>query len=297
MKLLLVICIVATVFIIYQIYEKKHFKIKEYIIESDKLNNLKKELKIVFLTDLHNNEYGKNNAKLIETIKEINPDIILTAGDLLIAKPNKKYDKALKLMESLARDYPCFYANGNHEYRMKIYKQDYGNMYEKYKNALKKANVRLLENEHDIIEINGQKLCIYGLEIDREYYKRFSNIIMERDYIEKCLDKPYEDCYNILLAHNPRYYESYAKWGANLTLSGHLHGGLVRIPFIGGIASPQMEIFPKYSSGKYTIGDKIMILSAGLGTHTINVRVNNPAELSVIKLTSPYPVDNSSDLL
>jgi predicted MPP superfamily phosphohydrolase len=87
-----------------------------------------------------------------------------------------------------------------------------------------------------------------------------------------------------LLAHNPKYFKSYAAWGADLTLSGHIHGGIVQIPFLGGAVSPQVEFFPKYDAGLFHENDKAMILSRGLGTHTINVRINNTAELVSIKL-------------
>ncbi len=284
--IIIALILIVAIFILYQIYAQTHFIVREYEIESKKLSRIEKDVTVVLLTDLHNKEYGKDNEKLVAKIDKINPDFILIAGDLMVAKPGLDCEKALNLMKKLAAKYQCFYGNGNHEYRMKIYTEDYGNTYEKYKTQLQKMGVNLLENSKCSIKVNNQNINIYGLEIEREYYKRFAKIKMEDTYIEDILGKINESDYNILIAHNPKYFENYAKWGADVTVSGHLHGGLVRLPFIGGVASPQIEIFPKYSDGKYTINGKNMILSCGLGTHTINVRVNNPAELSVIKLKS-----------
>ena len=85
-----------------------------------------------------------------------------------------------------------------------------------------------------------------------------------------------------MLAHHPAYFDAYASWGADLTLSGHLHGGMIRLPFVGGLVSPQMRLFPKYDKGLYTKKGKKLIVSAGLANHTVNIRINNPPELVVI---------------
>ena len=87
-----------------------------------------------------------------------------------------------------------------------------------------------------------------------------------------------------MLAHNPEYFANYAKYGADLILSGHVHGGVVRLPFVGGCASPAIRLFPKYSDGLYTLQNKKMVVSCGLGSHTIPMRIFNPGELTVISL-------------
>ena len=110
---------------------------------------------------------------------------------------------------------------------------------------------------------------------------------MEPGFIEKKLGnvgKSERDKYQVLIAHNPLYFPEYAEWGADMTVSGHVHGGIIRLPLLGGVISPAIALFPKYDGGKYMRGDKAMILSRGLGTHTIHVRFNNPGEVSVIKV-------------
>ncbi len=93
-----------------------------------------------------------------------------------------------------------------------------------------------------------------------------------------------KDRFQILIAHNPQYFKEYAGWGADLTLSGHVHGGIVRLPLLGGVVSPSLALFPKYSGGRYQQAGRTMILSRGLGTHTINVRMFNPGEVSLIEI-------------
>ena len=276
--------IIVIIMLIYIYHENRVFKVTRYSLQSDKLEGLKEEIRLVVLADLHNHVYGKNNDTLIKAIKEENPDLILVAGDLIIAKPNNEIDTATSLMKRLALKYPVYYGMGNHEYRLRIYPEQYGDMYERYTEELKQAGVHILENANEKVLVKNVILNIFGLEIDREYYKRFVTTPMQNNYIEDLVGQASAKDYNVLLAHNPKYFKSYAAWGADLTLSGHIHGGIVQIPFLGGAVSPQVEFFPKYDAGLFHEKDKAMILSRGLGTHTINVRINNTAELVSIKL-------------
>lgn len=278
--------IIILIIIIYIYHENRVFKTISYTLESDKIKGLTEDIKIILLADLHNHVYGKENDKLIEAIEKEAPDIILVAGDLIVAKPNQDMEVAISLVKKLAKKYPIYYGLGNHEYRLKIYPEQYGEMYEQYFEAIKSDNVHVLDNKCEKITIKNTVLNIFGLEIEKEYYKRFVDTDLPDDYMDSLLGEPHKKEYNILLAHNPKYFEDYAKWGADLTLAGHIHGGLIRLPFVGGLASPQVEFFPEYDGGLFQKGDKTMILSRGLGTHTINIRINNRAELICIRLTS-----------
>lgn len=281
---LIILIIIAIIMLIYIIHENKVFKVTKYSVYSDKLTGLSEDIKIVVLADLHNHVYGENNDILIKAIEEENPDVILVAGDLLIAKPDKEIHTATSLLKRLAVKFPVYYGIGNHEYRFKIYPEKYGDLYERYIRELKKFNIHILDNKYEKVTIKNTVLNIYGIEIDREYYKRFVTLKMPKNYMQSLLGITNEQEYNILLAHNPQYFKAYANWGADLTLSGHIHGGLVRLPFLGGVVSPQVKFFPKYDVGLFNENDKLMVLSGGLGTHTINVRINNRAELISIAL-------------
>ena len=100
------------------------------------------------------------------------------------------------------------------------------------------------------------------------------------------LGKAKEDTFNILLAHNPEFFPSFRKWNPDLTLAGHVHGGVMRLPFIGGVISPSFRIFPHYDGGVFQEEGKQMIISRGLGSHTIPIRIFNPGELVVLQLHS-----------
>lgn len=276
--------IIAIILLVYILHENRVFKVTRYTIYSDKLKDLKEDINIVVLADLHNHVYGKENDTLIKAIEGEDPDIILVAGDLIVAKPNENMDVAIDLMQRLAKNYPIYYGLGNHEYRLKIYPKQYGDMYEKYLKAIQNENIHVLDNKSAKITVKNTILNIYGLEIEREYYQRFVKTELPLGYVDSLMGSANQQEYNILLAHNPKYFLSYAKWGADLTLAGHIHGGLIRIPYLGGLASPQVEFFPKYDGGLFREGESTMILSRGLGTHTINVRVNNRAELVSIRL-------------
>ena len=126
---------------------------------------------------------------------------------------------------------------------------------------------------------------IQGLTIGREFYKRFIKREMPDNYIEEQVGKLDEDEFTVLLAHNPDYGDEYFKYGADLFLSGHLHGGIVRLPIFGGVISPRLKFFPKYDGGIYEKGRAQMILSRGLGYHTLPIRLFNPGELICVKLS------------
>lgn len=283
-RILVAVFAIISVLLLYLYRENKRFVVTHYELRNKKLNHLEDAIKIAVLSDLHNHVYGTDNEPLVKAIDKEDPDLILVAGDLLVAKPNHETTVALSLMEKLGKKYPVYYGNGNHEYRMRIYPEVYEDRYERYAETLKKYNVTLLENEHATVSCKGQKLAIYGLEIEREYYKRLVRTNLPNHYINGLLGRVDPNQYTILLAHNPSYFKDYSEWGADLTLSGHIHGGLVNVPFLGGVASPQIELFPKYDAGLFQENDNYMVLSRGLGTHTINVRVNNPAELVIITL-------------
>ena len=263
---------------------RKHFKTVFYEIHSTKFSSEFKGCRIAMLCDLHNNEHGEGNKVLLDEIRKQNPDLVLIGGDMLTAKPREKFDVPLEFLKVLAKEYVVYYALGNHEYRLKIYPEKYGTMYDTYIGAVKTMGIHLLHNERTLIEINGGRFWIYGLEIDRKYYNRLEHVDMDKRYLEDEIDLPPEDEFTVLLAHNPIYFPTYADWGADLVLSGHNHGGIIRVPMIGGLISPQLTLFPKYDVGEFKEGKSTMILSSGLGSHTIKLRIFNPPQLVIIDL-------------
>ncbi len=255
------------------------FVIKETVLQSKKM---KKNMTIAVLSDLHNKEFGKENSKLLAAIDRAHPDMILIAGDMLNAHPGADFCHTAAFLKKLADKYKVIYGIGNHEHRLELYPEVYGTMYQEYWKSVKHENIIPLVNEK--IEFEKTGICIYGSRIDKRFYKRFKVQHMEEEYLNKLLGGPKEEYFNILLAHNPDYFEKYADWGADLVLSGHVHGGIVRLPFLGGVLSPACRLFPKYDGGIFKNGKCTMLLSRGLGTHTIPVRLFNPGELHIVHL-------------
>lgn len=277
--LIILILLIAAIMISILVDSKRFVK-AEYSISSKKL---KKDCKIVLLSDLHNKSFGKDNKRLIEAIEKVDPDFIVIAGDMMTSNGEKtRCFVPVKLLRHLASQYPVYYGNGNHEYRMKVYKKVYRDMYDKYKKELTSCGVCFLENES--VYLPGTNIELFGLEIEKYYYKRFYRRPMDDDYIESQIGKNNESHFELLVAHNPDYFDKYAQWGADLTVSGHVHGGVMKLPMVGGVISPMMHLFPKYDGGLFEEYGKQMILSRGLGMHTIPIRIFNPGELVIIHL-------------
>lgn len=273
------VAVLAIFFIIVMIIDGNRFRVVRYHLTS---NKIKKEHKYVVLSDLHNKSYGEKNEKLLKAIHGLKPEAILIAGDMLTSKPGKSYEAALNLLKELAEKYPIYYGMGNHETRLFLYPEVYGDMGANYEKDLNALQIELLRNESREEQDN---IRITGLDMNRDYYKRFKKFPMDSTYLSCTLGEARKETYEILLAHNPDYFEEYAAWGADLVFSGHVHGGMMRLPILGGVVSPAVRLFPKYDGGLFRQGKSTMILSRGLGMHTIPIRIFNPGELVLVKLS------------
>lgn len=279
------LAVIAAFFVIVMVIDGNRFVIREYTVKSDKVRD---GIDIAVLADLHNKQYGKDNSKLLAVLDEVSPHVVMVAGDMLTAKPGKGYELAASFMEKVAEKHPVYYGLGNHEYRMKIYPEDYGNEFAEYIARLEKAGIQVLDNESALIQVQREKritdIRVTGVSIERPYYKRFRKIYMSPDYLNSIVGASDQKAFQILLAHNPEYFDEYADWGADLVFSGHVHGGIMRLPLLGGVVSPKLVFFPKYDGGLFKKESSIMVLSRGLGMHTIPIRVFNPAELVVVHI-------------
>ena len=283
--MLIVVAVILLFFIIVMLIDGNRFVIREYTIESEKI---KDGIDVAVMADLHNKQYGVENTMLLAALNKLNPHVVMVAGDMLTAKPGKGYERAASFMEKVAEKFAVYYGLGNHEYRMKIYPENYGTEFSEYVNRLKKAGIQVLDNESALIQVKREQrmtnIRVSGLSIERFYYKRFRKIYMSDEYVDSLIGKAEKEAYQILLAHNPEYFDTYAVWGADLTLSGHVHGGIMRLPVFGGVLSPKLVFFPKYDGGHFVKKDSHMVLSRGLGMHTIPIRIFNPAELVIVHL-------------
>ena len=284
---------VLAVLISAEIWRELHtFKVTKYEVKSAAIPETGREIRIIFLSDLHNREYGRDNDRLYHAVLAERPDLILIGGDMLVGKDGIPYEPALDFVRKLPSVCPVYYANGNHEQRMKEEPEMYSQCYADYKEALIKAGVRFLENESRIISVGDTSLELCAIELPLSTYRKLRKSSVDAGDVARLAGSGIRkrgrktDCpYRILLAHNPSYMQAYMDWGADLILSGHLHGGLVRVPGLGGVISPQFRLFPEYSGELTLKNGHTAIVSRGLGTHTIHLRLFNTPELISISLT------------
>ena len=284
MKILLGIICIFIIYIAIEIYWETHsFVITRYDVKTKKLPKDMVQKKIVFLSDFHNQDYGEHAQKLVDAIRREEPDLILIGGDMVVGKKDIPCTNGLEFVRQLPDIAPVYYANGNHEQRMHEREYLYGRKFWEYKEELEKSGVHFLMNEDVVLGEGEEQIRITGLEIPIACYKKFKKRAISLSEVEERIGEV-KDEFQILLAHHPAYAQTYWEWGADLVLSGHLHGGVVRLPFVGAVINPQYHLFPKYSGDYYKHGDKGIIVSRGLGMHTIKIRLWNRAEIVVFTL-------------
>lgn len=254
----------------------------EVVREEFVLPRLKRECKLVLISDVHNKVYGEKNAPLIKAVKKINPDFIILAGDLVTSRAGEDMTPGLELARELSKDFKIYYGLGNHESKIKERRDKFGDGFAFLKESLSDKNIVLLENEG--AELPEYNIRITGLELSLEYFAHFKIRKMEEGYLESTLGKADTSKCNLLIAHNPDYFSEYAKWGADLVLSGHVHGGIMRLPVLGGVIAPSYRLFPKYDGGVFKEKNSVMLLGRGMGAHTIPFRFFNPAQLYAVTL-------------
>ena len=283
-----IILIIVAVFIVYclieMIRELRDFRVTKYRICSQKLNGIKREKKIIFLSDLHNRMYGEENERLLESIRNQHPDLILIGGDMLVRKDGNSYDKTVHFLAKLPGICPVYCANGNHEQKLKELPDKYEQSYEEYKKALTASGIHMLENASETVKLEEVPVKLSGLEIPLGAYARFGKKELSLKEITDRIGEHGDD-YQILLAHHPGYMKEYLAYGADLILGGHYHGCVVQLPRIGGVISTNFTLFPKYSGGIYQEGEQTAVVSRGLGTHSVPLRLWNWPELIVLELS------------
>lgn len=268
--IILGVLIVSTVLIVLDSYI--NIDVSHYEIKSDKLNQKYNNYKIMLLTDLHNRDITE---KLVKIVNEENPNIIVMSGDMINEKVDG-FDNFFNLCEEL-KDKTIYYVFGNHEENMSDEKQN--EFIEKIK---EKTNVILLNN--DKVELDDS-FTIYGFSPQVKYYLASTKEKIDLNYIEERIGKIDINKFNLLISHDPLLYNLYSKYGFDMVLSGHLHGGIINIPFVGGLLSPDFTFFPKYYKGVNKIGNTNLIISRGLGYgYMIPIRVFNRGEVVIINL-------------
>jgi len=262
-------------------YERDCLVTDEYQIRSKKIKG--GERTFVFLTDLHDKEFGEGNERLLSAVRSAKPDAVFVGGDMMVVKKECDLGVSLKVLKKLAAEFPVYCGNGNHEQRLKRETGRYGVKFWEYTDALKKMGITYLSDSSVSL---GDDIVLYGLDLPEKYYKPGSEP-MSRGFMESVFHRPDPGKFSILLAHSPMFFKEYAAWGADLTLSGHFHGGTIRLPFLGGLMTPQYQFFYPWCAGEFTgESGRKMIVGRGLGTHSVNIRFNNKPQVVVVHVTN-----------
>lgn len=264
-------------------FELETLKVSRFYLKTEKL---KHKIKIVHLSDLHSKEFGVNNERLIKKVRELKPDLIVTTGDM-ISSTDHNGDAFLSVAAALSDQIPMYYIEGNHELTARYDTLNLENgWYETYLNDLRALGVHVLKNDTNLIQLQDVKLHIQGLTVPLAHYCAVPEKISAIDDIHPIkkvsdvLEPTSPHHYNILLAHNPFLIPIYLEHEVDLICCGHVHGGAVRLPFIGGILSPERKLFPKYSGGHYRFNSSNLIVSRGLG----RLRLFNRPDVVMIEI-------------
>ncbi len=236
----------------------------------------KESIHLVLLTDLHSYIYEPDQKPLIEKVKNLQPDVIFLSGDM--ADDRNPYKGLDMLLTGIAELAPCFYVSGSHDY--------WSGEIDKIKSSVTARGVTVLEGNTAEISIRGQKLFISGIDdpsmavktAGEGEYEAYRRALQPFTTIDKSQ-------YNILVAHRPDFYNEYSQLGFDLVVSGHTHGGQVRIPFIlNGLYAPNQGYYPKYAGGLYDIGAMKLLVSRGLSFYPELPRIFNPPEIVLLEL-------------
>ena len=265
---IVLILLALAVYTIVQLCDNSHFVVTFYEVEDEKIEN---HIRIALLTDLHLKEYGEDNSELVNEIKKLNPDIIAMSGDML-DMDETDYSVLLSLCRQLVDVAPVYFGYGNHEKEVIRVKQT-----STINVDLEKMGVHVLHNRYETITVNGNLIDIGGLTahpagFDADY---------TQDFWQRYLKS---ENYRLLLVHYPQYFfkgGELLNTGIDMALCGHLHGGVVVVPFVGGLYHPTLGFFPELTDGCTRVGDTWVVVSRGLGG---GLRINNPPELVIVDL-------------
>lgn len=232
------------------------------------------------ISDIHHRKLGRENCRIVQKARELQPDYIVITGDL-ISRDMQDFSETASFLGQLRSVCPVYLCPGNHELDLSQEK------WMELQKVIGASGCRLLLNETVSLSRNpgGAPLYLAGATLASNIYRDENRGFRHlAEYtaadLEQALGQP-QGC-TILLAHNPFLLDSYAGWDADLALCGHVHGGLVRLPLVGGVLSPERRFFPKYDKGLYQKGKTQMYVSGGLG----KPRFCNPPEINLIYLNS-----------
>ena len=280
-KARIVLCVIGTIFFtlfIWTVWGNTALMTNAVAISSSRIPAAFSGFRIAQVSDLHNAEFGKNNAELLKLLSESRPDIIVITGDLIDAN-HTDVGIALGFAQESVRIAPTYYVTGNHEAASQ--------QYDTLKAGLEEAGIIVLEDEAISLERGGETISLIGLA-DPDFTVKGEMFgeapVMVSAKLKNLNDG--EGKYTIMLSHRSELFETYVNCGIDLVFAGHAHGGQFRLPFIGGVIAPNQGLFPKYDAGLYTDGGTNMVVSRGIGNSIIPLRFNNRPEIVLVELNA-----------
>lgn len=225
--------------------------------------------RIAVISDLHGKEFGEDNEKLIDYVRDLEPDLIAVTGDLI-------HDQAQMAMvrpvaKGLASIAPTYYVTGNHEWAAKVVPE--------LEELLEACGINVLSNEYVMLSEGGDQIALLGAEDSNGYADQ-----MTVGELADQVRREQGDVYTILLSHRNNHYDQYQQARVDLTLAGHAHGGLIRLPTTDGLIGPKRELWPQYTAGLYDLSYGQMVVSRGLGNQFPCFRLFNRPDVPLVVL-------------
>ncbi|MBQ8001789.1 MAG: metallophosphoesterase [Ruminococcus sp.] len=273
--LLLLICIGT---VLGGVICNKALELNTYTVASRDLPESFQGFRIAHVSDLHNATFGKDNEKLLDTIRETNPHIIAITGDIVDCR-RTDVDVALNFVKKAVEIAPCYYVTGNHEMRVP-------DAFATLLAGLEEAGVTVLRNQSLELEKDGDTITLLGVDDPDFTYMSYS--LGQDSVVDSTLKEitPEDESeFTLLLSHRPELFDVYEDNNIDLVLSGHAHGGQFRLPFVGGLYAPHQGVLPEYDSGLYSDNGTNLIVSRGIGNSLFPLRLFNPPEVILVELS------------
>lgn len=275
MKILIIIVLFVVAFCIFCIWQNNSIVISSFNYSSSEVQKDFDNFNIVQISDLHNKVFGKEQDPLLKKVKSLSPDIIVITGDL-VDRRRYNLENAMYFIDKAIKIAPIYYVSGNNE--------AWSGRYSEIKDKLIETGVYVIDDERIEVKKNSSTINILGLSdpafMTDSYIEETDTSKMEKHLISWSR----VGGFNILLSHRPELFDLYSSNKINLVFSGHVHGGQIRIPFIGGILAPNQGFFPKYDSGSYNSNNTTMFVSRGLGNSLFPIRIFNRPEIISVAL-------------
>lgn len=244
--------------------------VRHYTVEAEEITT---PVRFAVLTDLHECDYGPGGEALLAAVAAESPDAVLLVGDMFA--DGGDYAHGLAVMEALAADWPTYYVTGNHEY--------WTNEIDRILALVAGCGVTVLDQQCALLEVRGQRISLCG--VPDPYAMVYAGAPDTQVQLDAAIAQAEEGTFTLLMAHRPELIDKYAAAGFDLVVSGHAHGGQVRIPgLVNGLCAPNQGWFPQYAGGEYHLRSTTMIVSRGLSTQKqwYVPRVFNRPELLIV---------------